>query len=151
MITRDGAAASSRSRSPWVSRKYDMWLVANVSSSPSAVTRRVPNIAPALLISTSMRGSAAAISADTRRVSAMSERSARCARCATPGPRSRRRPSVASARTPSRAISTIRAPMAASASAATSPMPEVPPVITTTLSRMARLFTVSGDGVQAVR
>ncbi len=53
-----------------------MWLVANVSSRPSAVTRRRPNIAPALLISTSIRGSAAAISAATRVVSAMRERSA---------------------------------------------------------------------------
>ena len=74
--TRAGAEASRRSRRPWVSRKYDMWLVANVSSRPSAVTRRVPNIAPALLISTSTRGSAAAISAATRFVSPIRERSA---------------------------------------------------------------------------
>ena len=49
------------------------------------MTRRSENIAPALLTSTSMRGSLAAISAPTRRVSAISERSATCARWPRPG------------------------------------------------------------------
>jgi hypothetical protein len=75
VITREGVPATRRSRSPWVSTAYATWLVAKVSSRPSAVTRRVLNSAPALLISTSMRGSAAAISAATRFVSATEERS----------------------------------------------------------------------------
>ena len=44
---------------------------------------------------------------------------------------SRSRARVASARILSRATKTIRAPIFASASAATSPIPDVPPVITT--------------------
>src|SRR6266852_1587855 len=48
----------------------------------------------------------------------------------------RRRVMVASPRFLSRATNTIRAPIFASRCAATSPMPEVPPVITTTLPRI---------------
>ena len=62
-----------------------MWLSAKVISRPSGVTRRSAKSAPALLISTSMRGSLAAIAAPTRRVSAMLERSARCTRWPSPG------------------------------------------------------------------
>ena len=46
-----------------------MWFSAKVYSNPSSVSRRLLNMAPALLIKTSMRGSLWAISAATRFIS----------------------------------------------------------------------------------
>ena len=64
-----------------------MWLSAKVRSRPSSVTPRREKTAPALLISTSMRGSAAAISEPTRFISPSrtGRRNRRCgSRRATP-------------------------------------------------------------------
>ena len=58
VTTRAGALCFSRSRSRLVSRNGARWLSANVRSRPSAVTCRVFQYPPALLISTSIRGSA---------------------------------------------------------------------------------------------
>ena len=66
--------------------------------SPSSVSLRVPNSAPALLIRTSMGGSRSAISAATRFISAKRERSAKYTGWATLGPLLRNRANVASAR-----------------------------------------------------
>src|SRR5207244_12888491 len=57
--------------------------------------------------------------------------------CEMPGACSRRRASIACPRTLSRATSTRRAPMPASRSAATCPIPEVAPVMTMTFPCMA--------------
>src|SRR5215472_1428395 len=111
-----------------------MWLSAKVRSRPSAVMPRCMKMLPALLMSTSMRGSSAAIRSPTCRVSPRRDRSAMCALCAIVGPTLRSRASVRSARARSRATRTIRAPCAASASAATCPMPEVAPVMTMIMS-----------------
>ena len=86
-----------------------------------------------MLISTSMRGSLAAIASPTLRVSAMLERSARCTRWPSPGAFASSLRIVACARASSRAMKTIRAPSPASATTATSPMPEVAPVATMVL------------------
>src|SRR5215469_2190813 len=110
-----------------------MWLSANVPSRPSAVTTRCAKMLPALLISTSTRGSSAAITDPTCLVALRLDRSAMWARCAICGATARNRPSVCSARVGSRATRMIRAPFPASDSAATFPMPDVAPVMTTTL------------------
>src|SRR5712691_12706430 len=60
--------------------------------------------------------------------------------CARPGARSRSRSSATSPRALSRPTNTMRAPMPASLSAATWPMPEVPPVMTTTFPCIAALL-----------
>jgi hypothetical protein len=48
-----------------------MWFSAKVYSSPSSVSRRLVNLAPALLIRTSMRSSLRAISTAKRFISEM--------------------------------------------------------------------------------
>src|ERR1700733_6327071 len=117
-----------------------MWLRAKVSSRPSGVTRLYEKSAPALLISTSMRGSLAAIAAPTLRVSAMFERSARCTRWPSPGAFASSLRIVACARASSRATKTIRAPRPASTRTAASPMPDVAPVATMVLPFIERIL-----------
>src|SRR5256884_1630515 len=62
-----------------------------------------------------------------------------------PGALSRNRFKVASPRVRSRAMTSMRAPIAASFSAATAPMPDVAPVITTTLPRIRSFILTSKD------
>jgi hypothetical protein len=70
------APGAKRSRNREVKTKYDMWLVAKVSSSPSSVSVRRLVIMPALLIITSICGSIPAISPATRFICAMIDKSA---------------------------------------------------------------------------
>jgi hypothetical protein len=58
VTTRAGALSVNRSRSSVVSRNGARWFRANVRSSPSAVTCRVFQYPPTLLISTSILGRA---------------------------------------------------------------------------------------------
>src|SRR2546425_1263205 len=128
LTTRAGALAVSFGSSRRVSRKEAMWFTANVVSSPSSVRARSPMISPALLTSTSTRGSAVASSA-------ASMRTARCdARSATKSATSElwlRCLISVTARSP---VSCVRhttatvAPARASASAVSLPIPELAPV-----------------------
>jgi len=70
---------------------------------------------------------------------------------ASPGPRPLSRAKVASARDLFRATRTIRAPIWASASAAISPIPDVPPVMTTVFSFIAAKTDVFGVPANAMR
>src|SRR4029077_9496105 len=99
-------------------------------------------------------GSRRAISAATRFTSDKCKRSAKYSECATPGAMLLRRATVAFPRDLSRATATMRAPILASVCAATWPIPDVAPVMTTVLPFMlactldvglqSRRFTLPG-------
>ena len=90
-----------------------------------------------------------AISAATRFISAKRARSAKYTEWVTLGPLSRSRVKVASARDLLRATKMLRAPIRASASAAISPIPEVPPVMTTVLPFTSNLAGEAYSGLQS--
>ncbi len=73
LTIRDGALLRSRPSSSFVNRNGAATLVANVSSSPSAVTVRCAGSTPALLTSTSSRGSRARNSAEPAHVAEVAE------------------------------------------------------------------------------
>src|SRR5262245_28071720 len=113
-----------------------MWFTANVVSRPSSVSTRWSRMSPALLTSTSTRGSAAVSRAASARTARCEPRSA-TKRATSPPLRWR---ISASARSPlSRVRQTMatRAPAAASATAVSLPIPAVVPVTTQVLPFMA--------------
>src|SRR5689334_827076 len=109
-----------------------MWFKANVRSSPSAVSDRLPKSAPALFTSTCSAPKRLPNSAAARRASVTSSRFA----WMVSTPKSRR---TASSLPASRPTTTTRAPIRASSRAVTRPMPDVPPVTSTVLPFIRRL------------
>ncbi len=125
LTIRDGALLRSRPSSSFVNRNGAATLVANVSSSPSAVTVRCAGSTPALLTSTSSRGSRARNSAANRRTSPRSLRSHRTTSTSLLPVRSTTCARASSPRSAPRASSRTLAPRPASPVAAARPRPEV--------------------------
>ena len=142
-MTRAGALSVSRGISRFVSRNGPSTFVASASSLPSAESARSGGSTPALLTSTSRRGSSAvkrAANARTSRRSLTSHRHARTSRlpvASTTAARAR------SPRSSLRASSRTRAPRRANPSAAARPSPEVAPVTRTVLPSIDRRSSAS--------
>jgi hypothetical protein len=147
---RAGALAMMRSDNNSVSTKGPRWLIPKVASTPSSVSRRSESTSPALLTSTSMRGQRARMASAPRRTEDRLPRS-KTTRSTDPLPeRAVMSATAASPLVLSLAVMTVSAPARARATAVSSPIPELPPVMTTVLPAMSGTSTVHTSAVVPV-
>ena len=147
VMIRLGADALSRSSRSVVSRNGARWFNAHVRSMPSTVSSRCTNMAPALLMSTSMRGYFSSTWSARARIDACEVRSA-CRRSTVDPPSPSMLATASAPRASSRATMASLAPRRASAWAAARPMPRVAPVIRTRLSRTPVHSVIAGEAYQ---
>ncbi len=77
LTTRAGAESRSSGKSRPVSKKWERWLTAKVSSCPSSLSSRSGRMTPALLTSTSRRSCSERMRSARSRTAPSEERSAR--------------------------------------------------------------------------